>query len=219
MARLGTRYYRLRRSLEWRFGSKRYALTKEAGALPFSVFRHSTPLYRKLRNVDMWMQRGKVINLGIALRRLDGIVIRPGETFSYWRLIGKPTKRKGYVPGMILFYGTFRAGIGGGLCQLSNLLYWMTLHTPLRVVERHRHSYDVFPDADRTQPFGSGATCAYNYIDLQTIEPQPWGGCVRRNEIWRRTMNGEGVAVADERMTGNEAILMYEPLLKERSDA
>lgn len=43
------------------------------------------------------------------------------------------------------------------------------------MTERHRHSYDVFPDANRTQPFGSGATCAYNYLDLRiknnTAEP------------------------------------------------
>lgn len=58
------------------------------------------------------------------------------------------------------------AGCGGGLCQLSNLIYWMTLHTPLTVVERHRHGYDVFPDSERTQPFGSGATCFYPYGDL-----------------------------------------------------
>jgi len=56
--------------------------------------------------------------------------------------------------------------MGGGLCQLSNLLYWMTLHTPLTIVERYRHSYDVFPDSNRTQPFGSGATCFYPYRDL-----------------------------------------------------
>ena len=42
----------------------------------------------------------------------------------------------------------------------------MTLHTPLTVVERYRHSYDVFPDCGRTQPFGSGATCVYPYRDL-----------------------------------------------------
>ena len=53
------------------------------------------------------------------------------------------------------------------MCQLTNLLYWMTLHTPLTVVERWRHSYDVFPDAGRTQPFGSGATCAWPVLDLQ----------------------------------------------------
>ena len=49
---------------------------------------------------------------------------------------------------------------------MSNLIYWMTLHTPLTVTERYRHSYDVFPDANRTQPFGSGATCVYPYRDL-----------------------------------------------------
>lgn len=43
----------------------------------------------------------------------------------------------------------------------------MALHTPLTVTERYRHSYDVFPDVNRTQPFGSGATCVYNYLDLQ----------------------------------------------------
>lgn len=47
----------------------------------------------------------------------------------------------------------------------------MTLHTPLSVIERHRHSYDVFPDSNRTQPFGSGATCAYNYLDLMIHNP------------------------------------------------
>ncbi|HEX3078496.1 MAG TPA: VanW family protein, partial [Lachnospiraceae bacterium] len=66
-------------------------------------------------------------------------------------------------------------GIGGGLCQLSNLIYWITLHTPLTVIERYRHSYDVFPDSNRNQPFGSGATCVYNYRDLMirndTIQP------------------------------------------------
>ncbi len=53
------------------------------------------------------------------------------------------------------------------MCQLSNLIYWMALHTPLTVTERYRHSHDIFPDVNRTQPFGSGATCVYNYKDLQ----------------------------------------------------
>ena len=67
---------------------------------------------------------------------------------------------------MLLRNGRAVAGVGGGLCQLSNLIFWMTLHTPLTVTERHRHGYDVFPDANRTQPFGSGATCFYPYLDL-----------------------------------------------------
>jgi vancomycin resistance protein VanW len=67
---------------------------------------------------------------------------------------------------MVLYSGNVQSGIGGGLCQLSNLIFWMTLHTPLTIVERYRHSFDVFPDSNRTQPFGSGATCVYNYRDL-----------------------------------------------------
>ncbi len=67
---------------------------------------------------------------------------------------------------MILKNGTFCVGKGGGLCQLSNLIFWMTIHTPLTVIERHRHGYDVFPDSNRTQPFGSGATCFYPHGDL-----------------------------------------------------
>ncbi len=63
--------------------------------------------------------------------------------------------------------GKVTAGTGGGLCQLSNLLFWITLHTSLTVIERWRHGYDVFPDVNRTQPFGSGATCGYPNIDLQ----------------------------------------------------
>jgi len=52
------------------------------------------------------------------------------------------------------------------LCQLSNLLHWMVLHTPLTVLERHRHSTDPFPDYRRTVPFGTGATVFYNYLDF-----------------------------------------------------
>ena len=114
----------------------------------------------------MWMQENKIVNLKIAAEKVNGIVIHPGEVFSYWRLIGKPTRRKGYLDGMILHNGQFISGVGGGLCQLSNLIFWMTVHTPLTVIERHRHGYDVFPDSGRTQPFASGATCSYPHIDL-----------------------------------------------------
>jgi len=164
---LGKRYYRLLRYLQWYFGKKKYSKEKSVTPLKYIYFTHKTPLYRKLRNVDMWLQHNKVRNLEIALKRVNGIVIYPGETFSYWKTIGKPSRFKGYKKGMNLYYGKFRAETGGGLCQLSNLIYWMALHTPLTVTERHRHSFDVFPDSNRTQPFGTGATCVYNYRDLQ----------------------------------------------------
>ncbi|WP_438498428.1 VanW family protein [Paenibacillus sp. IHBB 3054] len=163
----GKRYFTWKRYWTWFIRRRNKATNHRSEALPYKAAGHSTPLLRRLRNVDMQLQYNKIANLRLAVARLDGLVISPGETYSYWQTIGKPTRRKGYLDGMVLYYGGFRSGTGGGLCQLSNLIYWMTLHTPLTVTERHRHSYDVFPDEQRTQPFGSGATCAYNYLDLQ----------------------------------------------------
>lgn len=166
-ARAGIFYYRTKKRLEWIRNARSYAKSFSPTPYDYQIFSHKSKLYRQLKNVDMWYQNNKVHNLSIAIKQLNGVILKPGETFSYWKLIGHPTKRKGYIPGMILFHGSFKPGIGGGLCQLSNLIYWMTLHTPLTITERHRHSYDVFPDANRKQPFGSGATCAYNFLDLQ----------------------------------------------------
>lgn len=163
----GKKYYRSKRYLDWVFGNKKFSLKKQETPLKHQVFTHQTLLLRELKDVDMWLQHNKVKNLKIATQKLNKVTIRPGETFSYWRLLGNTTKSKGYVEGMILHYGKVTTGTGGGLCQLSNLIYWMTLHTPLTITERYRHSYDVFPDSKRSQPFGSGATCAYNYLDLQ----------------------------------------------------
>lgn len=133
---------------------------------PYSVFTHSSPLYRNLSKEDTKLQEGKVHNINLAIKKLNCTVIKPGLFFSYWKLIGNPVKHKGYKKGMMLVNGKPSEATGGGLCALSNLIYWMSLHSPLIVKERYRHSYDVFPDSNRTLPFGSGATCVYNYRDL-----------------------------------------------------
>lgn len=178
--RLGKLYYAGKRYLLWCSPTFRWAKRRSNERLPYVQFSHATPLIRKLRGDEMEWQKNKVTNLKLAVARLDGLVIYPGETFSYWKLIGKPSKRKGYKEGMVLFLGRIGGDIGGGLCQLSNLIFWMTLHTPLTVIERYRHSHDVFPDSNRTQPFGSGATCAYPHRDLmiQNNTDQPFQFCV-----------------------------------------
>lgn len=64
-------------------------------------------------------------------------------------------------------------GIAGGLWQLSNLLNWMTWHTPLEVIQRSTHSFDPFPDQGRILPFGSGSAVFWNYVDLQIQNNTP----------------------------------------------
>lgn len=136
---------------------------------PFRVMQHQSMLLRPLKNVDMVLQHNKVKNLELAIASLNNMVIRPGECFSIWKNVGRPTASKGYLDGLVLSNGQIGKGVGGGLCQLGNLLYWMVLHSPLTVKERWRHSYDVFPDVNRLIPFGCGATLSYNYVDFQFV--------------------------------------------------
>lgn len=163
---------RRRRSLAWRRAGQPYCHTL-ASDLPVRIKSHQSVLIRKLGSSDAQLQLNKVKNLQLAAPKVNGILIRPGETFSFWRLVGQPTERAGYLKGMLLSRGEALAGIGGGLCQLSNLIYWMALHTPLTVTERHHHGFDPFPDDGRVLPFGSGATVFYNYIDLQFRNDTP----------------------------------------------
>lgn len=163
---IGKLYFRIKRYIYWYFSKTNFAKELKK-PLPIEVFAHKTPLRRKLKDVEMRLQENKIVNLKIATKKLNGLIVYPGQIFSFWRQIGNPTRQKGYLKGLVLHNGKAISGIGGGLCQLSNLIFWITLHTPLTVIERWRHSYDVFPDVKRNQPFGSGATCAYPNIDLQ----------------------------------------------------
>ncbi|MEI8270587.1 MAG: VanW family protein, partial [bacterium] len=158
---------RLRRYYDWYFEGKNYAHKFSNEKLPFQVKKHQSVLLKKLGESDMQLQVNKVTNLKIAIKNIDGILIRPGETFSFCKLVGLQTKRKGYLKGMELSFGKVKSGTGGGICQISNLLNWLVMHSPLTVTEIYPHSYDPFPDDERVLPFGSGATVFYNYYDYQ----------------------------------------------------
>ncbi|WP_140917928.1 VanW family protein [Limnobaculum xujianqingii] len=163
---------RLFRQISWRLGSRHYTnRLKPEQRLEYRFIKHTSKLIRKLGNSDIALQHNKVINLKLATAATSGIVIAPGEYFSFCRLVGKPTEKRGFVEGMELSYGEARQGIGGGICQLSNLIHWMAIHSPLVVVERANHSFDPFPDEGRILPFGSGAAIFYNYIDLVLHNP------------------------------------------------
>jgi vancomycin resistance protein VanW len=163
---------RLERRVSDRIRRVPFAGRVDAESLPVTLVRHASVLRRRLLDLDPGLQETKIINLRLAAATIDGLVIRPGETFSFWNRIGLPTAKRGYVEGLILRGGKITAGIGGGLCQLSNLLYWMALHTPLDVVEQHHHGFDPFPDSGRVLPFGSGATIFWSYGDLRLHNPK-----------------------------------------------
>lgn len=163
---LAVRLLRARRRLAWLRTDTAWAADRLDRDLGFRVKRHRSLLLRQLGEAEMWLQHNKVTNLRLASARVDRILVRPGETFSFNRVVGNCTRRKGYVDGMRLSNGAARSGVGGGICQLANLLHWMFLHSPLTVVERSEHSFDPFPDNGRVLPWGVGCSIVYNYVDL-----------------------------------------------------
>ncbi len=141
--------------------------SQKAEPFPVLVKAHSSEILRKLSGVDMELQRNKAVNLKLAGDKINGVVINPGETFSFWRLVGEPSAEKGYLDGLVINNGKLERGTGGGLCQLANLIHWLVLNSPLTVTELHHHSDALFPDSGRRVPFGTGTGVFYKNVDYR----------------------------------------------------
>jgi vancomycin resistance protein VanW len=171
---LGPRCYRislekeiLKRKIKNLFDGCRIAKDRSDTALANIVKGHSSILVRRLNGVDIRLQENKVTNIELACEKINGLVIHPGETFSYWATCGRPTKRKGYKEGLMICRNGMSSGIGGGLCQMGNMIHWLVLNSPLTVTELHHHSDALFPDERRRVPFGTGTSICYNRVDYR----------------------------------------------------
>ena len=149
------------------FSNEKIAKTHFDEELPHTVKSHSSILLRKLAGVDLRLQENKVTNIILACNKVNGIIIHPGETFSYWRTIGHATQKNGYKEGLVITRGGLSSGYGGGLCQLANMIHWLVLNSPLDVTELHHHSDALFQDDRRRVPFGTGTSVFYNNIDYR----------------------------------------------------
>ncbi|WDV47156.1 VanW family protein [Clostridiaceae bacterium M8S5] len=158
----------LLRKKNWLFDKNKYANDYKTDKFPIKIYKHKSLIRRKLGNVDMILQNNKAQNLELAAPKVNGILIKPYEVFSFWKLVGNCTRRKGYKEGLIIKTGDVSKGIGGGMCQFTNLIHWMVLHSPLTIIEHHHHNnIDMFPDYGRQVPFGTGTSIMYNYLDYQ----------------------------------------------------
>jgi vancomycin resistance protein VanW len=162
---------RMLRSINYKFNPK-FKTQKTKDTTWFHLTEHSSPLYRKYNKREL--DEGKIENIKIAIKSLNEIVIPSGKVFSFWKHVGRTSKRKGFKSGLVLSDGQLKEDIGGGLCQLSNMLAYMFACSECIFVERKHHSRDVFPDYNRTIPFASGATIFFNLIDLKIKNTYPF---------------------------------------------
>lgn len=175
--------------------ARRRASPEDDACGAFVMAAHVTPLRRGAGH-DERLQRGKERNVALVAARLDGLLIRPGEIFSYHHAVGRPSRWRGFQPGLELHDGAASVGIGGGACAVSNMVYLLALRAGMRIVERHRHTLDLFPDEGRTVPFGCGATVFYNFADLRFENPWP-DPVVLRFEICDGALHGTLAAPRD----------------------
>lgn len=116
----------------------------------------------------------KIQNLQIALQSFENVLILPQKIFSFWHFVPAPTVKNGYLSGRNLLGNQLSLDIGGGLCQLSGLLYHLSLQAGLKIVERHAHSLDIYTEENRYTPLGSDATVVYGHKDLRFQNTLPF---------------------------------------------
>jgi vancomycin resistance protein VanW len=131
------------------------------------IYETSCPMVNRETGFDILYQQNKVFNLKLAAATIDHLVLEPGESFSFWNYVRHADKRIAYKDGLIVIDGRLTTAPGGGLCQLSNLLFIMFLHTPLTVLERHGHSVKDFPEPPSDAPLGVDATVLEGWLDLK----------------------------------------------------
>jgi len=118
---------------------------------------------------------GKIVNLRIAAEHISRAVILPDKIFSFWTSVGPPTEKNGFVLGRSIIDDVLSQEVGGGLCQISGLIYEVGLRAGMIIRERHPHTLDLYTEETRFTPLGLDATVAYGFKDvrLQNCLGQP----------------------------------------------
>lgn len=101
-------------------------------------------------------------NIKLASSKIDGLILLPGEVFSYNETVGERTVKAGFKEAGVYANGRHDTGIGGGICQVSTTLYNAVLLADLQIVERQNHSMPV-----AYVPVGRDATVNWGSIDFK----------------------------------------------------
>ncbi len=161
-----------KRSVENLFGAKlkRFSGRRDLIESP-TIAESKTELWTESSPQEKFLLVGKVHNLRLAIKQINGIEIPANEIFSFWAHVGQANRWRGFAEGRELREGCIIPSIGGGLCQLSNALYDSALKANFEIVERHAHSQVV---AGSLAEQGRDATVFWNYVDLRFRSSTPF---------------------------------------------
>lgn len=126
-------------------------------------FNYSISLSQEVKQSATY--ESKLYNFSIASKKINRCVIKPNEIFSFWKIIGNPNKQ--FRKGRTIQNGKIIEDVGGGLCQVSGIIHYVSLVGGLKILERYNHSVDIYNDETRFCPLGTDATLVYGYKDLR----------------------------------------------------
>lgn len=108
----------------------------------------------------------RVQNIVVGATQFDGVLIAPGEIFSFNHYLGEVTAEKGYEESIIIWGNTTRADVGGGLCQVSSTAFRAAFWAGLPILERWAHAFRV---SYYEPPIGLDATIYSPDVDLRWL--------------------------------------------------
>lgn len=153
--------------LKMKFDKNLYSKYFDDELLPYEVSSVKSVLINENSGYDIKFQINKIDNLKITSKTMNKLLILPGETFSFCNLSRKYKKYGKYKEGLVLIDNKIVPKIGGGICGLSNLLYYAFLLTPLSIIERHGHNVKSLPNAKSSDLEGIDATISSGWKDLK----------------------------------------------------
>ncbi|MBR4298003.1 MAG: YqeG family HAD IIIA-type phosphatase [Bacteroidaceae bacterium] len=158
----------LKRHLKNMLGKEKYATERSQEKLPVLVASYGGDMIKRGPGIDEQLQINKAENIRLACSRMNGLVIHPGESFSFWHYVGKTSKKNGFTEGRVIVNGKLVSGVGGGLCNLANTLNQLVMDSPLTVTEIHHHSDALAPDPNGVRvPYSAGTSVNYNFVDYR----------------------------------------------------
>lgn len=154
-----------------RFDKNKYSKLK-GQLLPNTVYVVKNPMINTESGYDIKYQYNKMHNLKLASEPIHKLYINPGETFSIYQLLREVDSSQ-YLDGLIVVNGKMSADKGGGLCQISNILFELFLHSDLTIVERHPHAKEyILPKEGEL--IGIDATIVEGWKDLKVKNETPY---------------------------------------------
>jgi vancomycin resistance protein YoaR len=113
--------------------------------------------------------KNRIYNIHRAIEQFDGIVLEPGQEFSFVEYLGEVDGEHGYLPELVIKNNRTEPEFGGGICQVSTTVFRAALQSGLKITERRNHAYPV----QYYRPYGLDATIYIPKPDLKFLNDTP----------------------------------------------